>query len=28
VSARFVTGKVLGALATLAFVVCFNFFRS
>jgi peptide/nickel transport system permease protein len=26
VSARFVTGKVLGALATLAFVVCFNFF--
>jgi peptide/nickel transport system permease protein len=26
VSARFVTGKVLGSLATLAFVVCFNFF--
>jgi peptide/nickel transport system permease protein len=26
VSARFVTGKVLGALATLAFIVCFNFF--
>ncbi|MEN3284891.1 MAG: peptide/nickel transport system permease protein, partial [Solirubrobacteraceae bacterium] len=25
-SARFVSGKVLGALATLAFVVCFNFF--
>ena len=25
-SARFVTGKVLAALATLAFVVCFNFF--
>ena len=25
-SARFVTGKVLGSLATLAFVVCFNFF--
>jgi peptide/nickel transport system permease protein len=26
VSARFVTGKVLGSLATLLFVVCFNFF--
>jgi peptide/nickel transport system permease protein len=26
VSARFVSGKVLGALATLAFVVAFNFF--
>jgi peptide/nickel transport system permease protein len=26
VSARFVTGKVLGSLATLAFVVVFNFF--
>jgi peptide/nickel transport system permease protein len=26
VSARFVTGKVLGSLATLVFVVCFNFF--
>jgi peptide/nickel transport system permease protein len=26
VSARFLTGKVLGSLATLAFVVCFNFF--
>jgi peptide/nickel transport system permease protein len=26
VGARFVTGKVLGSLATLAFVVCFNFF--
>jgi peptide/nickel transport system permease protein len=26
VSARFVTGKVLGSLATLAFVICFNFF--
>jgi peptide/nickel transport system permease protein len=26
VSARFVTGKALGSLATLAFVVCFNFF--
>jgi peptide/nickel transport system permease protein len=26
VSARFVTGKVLGSLATLAFVVAFNFF--
>jgi peptide/nickel transport system permease protein len=26
VSGRFVTGKVLGSLATLAFVVCFNFF--
>jgi peptide/nickel transport system permease protein len=26
VSARFVTGKVLGSLATLGFVVCFNFF--
>jgi peptide/nickel transport system permease protein len=26
VSARFVGGKVLGSLATLAFVVCFNFF--
>jgi peptide/nickel transport system permease protein len=26
VSARFVTGKVLASLATLAFVVCFNFF--
>ena len=25
-SARFVTGRVLGSLATLAFVVCFNFF--
>ena len=25
-SARFVTGKVLGSLATLVFVVCFNFF--
>ena len=25
-SARFVTGKVLASLATLAFVVCFNFF--
>ena len=25
-SARFVTRKVLGALATLVFVVCFNFF--
>ena len=25
-SARFVTGKVLGSLATLAFVICFNFF--
>ena len=25
-TARFVTAKVLGALATLAFVVCFNFF--
>ncbi len=25
-SSRFVIGKVLGALATLAFVVCFNFF--
>jgi len=26
VSARFVTGKVLGSLATLFFVICFNFF--
>jgi peptide/nickel transport system permease protein len=26
VSARFVTGKALGALATLLFVICFNFF--
>ena len=26
VSARFVTGKVLGSLATLLFVICFNFF--
>jgi peptide/nickel transport system permease protein len=26
VSARLVTGKVLGSLATLVFVVCFNFF--
>jgi peptide/nickel transport system permease protein len=26
VSPRFVTGKILGSLATLAFVVCFNFF--
>jgi peptide/nickel transport system permease protein len=26
VSARFVSGKLLGSLATLAFVVCFNFF--
>jgi peptide/nickel transport system permease protein len=26
VSARFVTGKVLGSLATLLFVLCFNFF--
>jgi peptide/nickel transport system permease protein len=26
VSARFLTGKVLGSLATLAFIVCFNFF--
>jgi peptide/nickel transport system permease protein len=26
VSARFVSAKVLGSLATLAFVVCFNFF--
>jgi peptide/nickel transport system permease protein len=26
VSARFLTGKVLGSLATLVFVVCFNFF--
>jgi peptide/nickel transport system permease protein len=26
VSARFVTGKVLGSLATLVFIVCFNFF--
>jgi peptide/nickel transport system permease protein len=26
VSARFVTAKVLGSLATLVFVVCFNFF--
>ena len=25
-SARFVTGKVLGSLATLFFVICFNFF--
>src|SRR5919108_4203023 len=25
-SARFVTGKVLGSLATLLFVICFNFF--
>ena len=26
VTARFVTGKVLGSLATLFFVICFNFF--
>jgi len=26
VSARFIGGKVLGSLATLLFVVCFNFF--